>query len=92
MHYFLRISHGGERIEDDPESEGFADLGVALEAAAESARDLLIEMFREGRRADGVGSYVEITDDAGTVVARVELGDLLAGAFVKRRSKSRSVH
>jgi len=91
MHYFVHTWHGGDPIED-VEGEEFADLSGALEAAAERARDLLIDMLRHRGRAHGAGTYVEITDEAHTVLARVELGDVTAGALIKRRPKSRNLH
>jgi len=81
MVYFLHIWHGGDSIEEQ-EAKQFTDLRAAFAAAAESVRDLLIEMVRERRRADGAGSYVEITDEEGAVMARVALGDVTAGAFM----------
>jgi hypothetical protein len=91
MIYFLHIRHGSELI-NDVKDEEFTDMRAALEAAAESARDLLIEMLCQRRRTNEVGTSVEITDEAGTVVARVELGDVAAGAFTKRRRRSRNFH
>ena len=90
MHYFLNISRGDDL--EGVESQEFADLSRALEAAAESACDLLIEMLRQRRPAEGGGSYVEITDEAGAVMASVELGGAAVSASIERRSKFLSFH
>jgi hypothetical protein len=76
--YFLHIRNPDGRTED-LEGEILLDLDLAVEAAVDSARELLIDRLKQHQRADGQGSQVEITDEEGTVLAVVDLGDIATG-------------
>jgi hypothetical protein len=78
--YFLHLRHPNLRIED-PEGEELDSLESAIQAAAESARELLIQQLRDRKSADGEGSSVEVADDKGNVLGVVEFKDVMNGRF-----------
>jgi hypothetical protein len=78
--YFLHLCHSDHRVED-PEGEDLDSLESAIEAAADSARELLIQQLRDRKSADGEGSSVEIADDKGNVLGIVEFRDVMNGKF-----------
>jgi hypothetical protein len=78
--YFLHLRHSDYRVED-PEGEELDSLESAIDAAAESARELLIQQLRQRKSADGAGSSVEIADDQGNVLGIVEFKDVVDGKF-----------
>jgi hypothetical protein len=77
-HYYLHIRTLDGRCED-PEGEELPSINLAIAAAAESAREVLIERLKRHECADGQGSRIEITDEEGTVLAVVEFSDAVAG-------------
>jgi hypothetical protein len=76
--YYLHIRTPDGRAED-PEGEELLNLSLAIEAAADSAREMLIESLKRHERADGHGSRIEVTDEECTVLAVVEFSDVAAG-------------
>lgn len=74
MRYYLHMRRGEELIED-PDGEEFADLGAAREAAIWSARELMADRLRRGRRMDG--QTFEIHDETGSLVATVPFKDAI---------------
>jgi hypothetical protein len=76
--YFLHVRNPGSVIQH-LEGEELPDLSAAIEAAVGSARDVLIERLRQHQRADGLGSQIEVADKHGTVLAVVELTDVVCG-------------
>ena len=76
--YFLHIRNSTNRVQD-LEGEDLNGLALAVEAAIDSARDVLVARLRAHQRADGVGSQIEISDEAGNVLARVEFTDIVSG-------------
>jgi hypothetical protein len=77
LYYFHIRTPGG--LAEDPEGEELLDLSLAIEAAADSARELLIERLKRHERADDHESRIEITDEKGTVLAVLEFAVVLTG-------------
>jgi uncharacterized protein YoaH (UPF0181 family) len=68
--YFLHIWDGNRRIADI-EGQEFSIFEEARQEAVENARDLFAERLRSGK---DVKEYaIELADEAGTVVARIDL-------------------
>lgn len=78
--YFLHVQNATEKIED-LEGEECDTLDLAIDAAVDSARELLIDRLRSKKPADGEGSRIEVADSAGHVLAVIEMKDVLKGKF-----------
>lgn len=76
--YYLHIRDLDGRTEDT-EGEQLHDLDLAIEAAIDSARELLIERLKQHKRGDGFGAEIEIADKEGGVLAVIKLSDVAQG-------------
>jgi hypothetical protein len=76
--YFLNLRDPGH-LTEDPEGEELLDLSLAIEAAVASARDVLGDRLKQRKRADGVGSQIEVADKHGAILAVVQLSDVASG-------------
>lgn len=72
--YFLNIRDGSDLIED-LEGSILPDIDAACREAMAAARDILAEKVRTGKVVNG--QFFEITDETGTVQARVPFKDAL---------------
>ncbi|CAN7335176.1 DUF6894 family protein [Rhizobium sp. LjRoot254] len=72
--YFFHIRTDDVFIRD-PDGSDLPDLDAARSEAGHSARDLLAALLREGEVLDG--QVFEISDEAGTVLARVPFRSVL---------------
>jgi Domain of unknown function (DUF6894) len=72
-HYFLHVLNGGTRTLD-PEGAEYANLDEAKHEAIESARELVGHAALQGHQLQ-LSSLIEITKDAGTVLATVHFKD-----------------
>jgi hypothetical protein len=68
-HYFLHVLNGGTRTLDAEGAE-YANLDEAKHEAIESARELVGHAALQGHQLQ-LSSLIEITNDAGTVLATV---------------------
>jgi hypothetical protein len=77
MQYFIHVVTDNERIVD-PDGAVFVDLEQAKVEATQSARDLMAEELRCGRRVP-VRWRVQIADESGAVVDTIRFASLLFG-------------
>lgn len=71
-HFYLNVRDADGLLED-PEGSDLPDLDAAHLQALEGARDILAEMLRKGEVLDR--QTIEITDEAGAVLAVVRFRD-----------------
>ncbi|MGI4878229.1 MAG: DUF6894 family protein [Janthinobacterium lividum] len=73
-HYFFHLRDGAQLYED-PDGAEFSTIDAAIAEAFASARDLLAELVKAAKVADG--QIFEITDEEDRVCARVPVRDAL---------------
>ena len=71
--FYLSVRDGDD-IAPDLEGSEFSNLEAALLEATESAREVLVDTFRQHRPVGA--KTIEITDENGTVVGMVAIRDL----------------
>lgn len=70
--FYLHI-RDGDKLVEDPDGSDLPDLEAAHSEALKGARGILAEMLRKGEVLDG--QTIEITDEAGAVLAVVRFRD-----------------
>ena len=75
--FHLHIRDGDEFIED-PDGSDLPDLDAARAEAVQGAREILAQKVKAGEVVDG--QRIEITDDAGTLLATVPFKDAIRAA------------
>jgi hypothetical protein len=75
--YFFNIREG-DALSRDEEGAEFPDVASAREEGEAGARELLAEIITENGTADS--RVMEVTDEAGAVVAEIAFKSLLAAA------------
>jgi hypothetical protein len=71
--YFFHLRDGAALLEDDGESQDFANLEAARLEAIEGARQILSEAALSGR-AGSLHQQIEVVDEAGRTVVIMPIG------------------